>query len=384
MSKTIELYQGVIRPSLIVELESFNSPDQRVSSYYLDVDPRRAGSHQEALDALRKNLARERERIDQIDVGHEARQSLLRDLEEVEGLAPTVIGERHTRSLACFVASGLRTGRAIQFPWPTRHRAFFEERFVLWPLQQVLDQSDRYAIVLTDKDDARLFLFFQERIEEVTSITDEIPGRIRYPDRTRELEYMRKHIESYHDHFDRVGEAAFRLLKREPFEHLIIGGLWETLPQFEGRLHRYLRDRIVARWDIDVQHTPTPQIEERARQEEQQLLEHQARDLWHSIQGLRPRRGALGPNETFAALWQRRVQSLLVDPDATRPGFRCSVCGRLNVSSGPCAECGGKTTEVGDAYEEAIKDAIEQSAQVRYWKDPALHKADSIAALTRF
>jgi hypothetical protein len=54
------------------------------------------------------------------------------------------------------------------------------------------------------------------------------------------------------------------------------------------------------------------------------------------------------------------------------------------VSSGPCAECGGKTTEVGDAYEEAIKDAIEQSAQVRYWKDPALNGADSIAALRRF
>ena len=98
----------------------------------------------------------------------------------------------------------------------------------------------------------------------------------------------------------------------------------------------------------------------------------------------RPRRGALGPNETFAALWQRRVQSLLVDPDATRPRFRCSVCCLLNVCSGPCAECAGKATEVGDAYEEAVKDAIEQSAQVRYWKDPALPKADSIAALTRF
>lgn len=72
------------------------------------------------------------------------------------------------------------------------------------------------------------------------------------------------------------------------------------------------------------------------------------------------RRGALGPNETFAALWQLRVPSLLVDQDATRPGFRCSVCGRLNVSSGPCAGRAGKATEVGDAYEEAVKDAIEQ------------------------
>ena len=141
-------------------------------------------------------------------------------------------------------------------------------------MQQILDHSDRYAIVLTDKDDARLFLFFQERIEEVTTLKDEIPGRVRYPTGAAKLS-MRKHIESYHAHFDSVGEAAFRLLQREPFEHLIIGGLWETLSQFEGRLHRYLRDRIVARWDIDVQHSPTQQIEEWAQKEEQQLLELQ-------------------------------------------------------------------------------------------------------------
>jgi hypothetical protein len=55
-----------------------------------------------------------------------------------------------------------------------------------------------------------------------------------------------------------VSESSLRVLRREPFERLIIGGLWETLPQFESRLHRYLRDRIVARWDIDV-HTPTEQ-----------------------------------------------------------------------------------------------------------------------------
>ena len=84
-----------------------------------------------------------------------------------------------------------------------------------------------------------------------------------------------------------------RLLQREPFQHLIIGGLWETLPQFESRLHRYLRDRIVARWDIDV-HTPTQQVLERVRQEEQQFLQHQAQDAWKAIQDHRPPQGADG------------------------------------------------------------------------------------------
>lgn len=384
MSKFLAVYQGVIRPDLVAELESFHAPDQRVSSYYLDMDPRPHGGPRAAREAVEKALAREREQIKRLDVGHAVRQALLRDLEEVESLAPTVIGERHTRSLACFVASERRFGRALPLPWPTQDRVFFEERFVLWPLQRILDQSDRYAIVLTDKDDARIFLYFQERIEEVTAIKDEIPGRVRYPDRSREIEYRNRHVEAFHEHFDRVGEAAFRLLKQDPFEHLIIGGLWETLPQFEGRLHRYLRDRIVARWDIDVQHTPTPKIEERARQEELQFLERQARETWAAIQDQRPSRGALGPGEVFGALWARRVQALLVDPDATRPGYRCKTCGLLSLDAGTCNQCGGEREEVPDIFEEAARDAIDQSSHVRYWKDPALGEVGSIAAFLRY
>jgi hypothetical protein len=179
-----------------------------------------------------------------------------------------------------------------------------------------------------------------------------------------------------------VAGKALRLLRIEPFEHLIIGGPWERLPDFESRLHRYLRDRVVARWDIDV-HTPTAQVLDRARQEEQQFLEHQAQDAWKAIRDQLPYRGALGLPDTLAALWQRRVQTLLEEPDVSRPGSRCSNCGRLNLTANPCVECGGKTDEVTDLYEEAVRDAIDQSAHVRYWKDPAL-KVDSMAAYRRY
>ena len=62
------------------------------------------------------------------------RQALLRDCELVEEAAPAVIGERHTRALACFVASESRYARPLRLPWPVHDRAFFEDRFVLWPL----------------------------------------------------------------------------------------------------------------------------------------------------------------------------------------------------------------------------------------------------------
>jgi peptide subunit release factor 1 (eRF1) len=311
------------------------------------------------------------------------RHALHRDWELVEELAPAVIGARSTRALACFVASDSGYGRAVRLPWPVRNRAFFEDRFVLWPLRQLLDQADRSGIILTDKEHARLFLFFLEQLEEVTSILDEVPGRIRFPDPIRAWHYMHKHVEHFHHHFERVAEEALRLGEREPFEHLIIGGRRETLPQFESQLHRYLRDRIIARWEIDVR-APTPQVLERALREEKQLLEQEARGIWKAIQDHRPQRGALGPEAVFAALGQRRVQALLVEPDVARPGFRCSACGRLSLNGGACAECGEKRVEVPDVIEETVHDAIEQSAQVRYWRGSALREVGAIAILKRF
>jgi peptide chain release factor subunit 1 len=384
MANAIALHEGVIRPGRGGELESFRAPDRRVSSYYLDLGPQRPGNGEATLRALKNALARERKRIDQLDVRPAVRHALRHDWELVAELAPTVIGERHTLGLACFVASDSGYGRALRLPWPVRSRAFFEDGFVLWPLQQILDQSDRYGLILTDKDDARLFLYFQGQIEELARIKDPLPGRIRFPDPIRNWHYTNKHVEYFHRHFEHAAEAALRQYTQEPFEHLIIGGLWETLPQFEAHLHRYLRDRVVARWDIDVQHTPALQVGEKAHQQEQQFLQRQAREVWKAIQDQLRKHGAVGAEAVFAALWGRRVQTLLIEPGVARPGYRCTACGRLTRNGGPCPECGGETAEVADAYDEAVREAIEQSAQVRYWNDPALSAADAVAAFRRY
>lgn len=383
MTTPLRLYEATIRPGLLTELEAFRAPGQRVSSYYLDLGGRGGGNTEAAKLAVKNALVAQRERLDQLNLQPAIRRALQEDWELVGDLAQLTAGRRDVRSLACFCASATGYARALPLPWPVRDRAFFEDHFVLWPLQQVLEQTDRFAICLTDKDDARLFLVHLQRIEEVAMLRDDIPGRIRFPDPIRQWHYANKHVESFHRHFARVAAEALRLFQREPFEHLIIGGLWEHLAEFEGYLHRYLSDRIVARWDLDV-HTPMPQILERALEEEQNVLRQQAQGIWKKIQDRRAQRGALGPEETFAALWQRRVQALLIELEACYPGFRCRSCARLHLSGGPCIECGDKMSEVADIFDEAVKDALEQSAQIRWWKDPALNEVDSIAALKRF
>src|SRR4051812_34843036 len=93
----VAVHEGVIRPDLVNELEAFQAPDQRVSSVYLDLDPKHWGNFPEFRRDLKTPLAHARQEIERLETRHEVRQSLLHDLDLVEEVAPTAYGERFTR-----------------------------------------------------------------------------------------------------------------------------------------------------------------------------------------------------------------------------------------------------------------------------------------------
>jgi peptide subunit release factor 1 (eRF1) len=379
---SVSVHEGTLRPGLLHELESLRCPGQRVSSYYLDVDCRRLGG-EAARIALKDALDEIGQRIGQADNGFD-RHTLRRDWEVVQALAPDLARLRWPRGLACFVGSAREYGRVFPLPWPVRTRCFFEERFILWPLEQVLDQCDRYCVCLTDKEEARVFLYYLGQVEELATLFDEVPGKVRFPDPFGELEYQRKHVEAFHRHFRRVADTLGRLYRREPFDHLIIGGPQQTLPQFENHLHRCLQSRVAARWQLPVR-SAVHDIRTQAQAEEQAVLNQQACGLWQTIREAGPQRAALGPEEVFAMLWQRRAHSVLVDPGRAESGMRCGRCGRLALEEGACPECGGSLAPVSDVFQEVVREAIDQSAHVRLGSVQALlAEAGGMAALGRY
>jgi hypothetical protein len=156
-----------------------------------------------------------------------------------------------------------------------------------------------------------------------------------------------------------------------------------VLPEFEQHLHRYLSDRIIARWDLDV-FTPPDEVERRTINEESQFLEHQKEETWRAINDEPPNRRAIGLDETLAALWLKQVDTMLVEPNARAAGFRCTSCRRMQREAAKCIECGSETAPVANLFDEAEHAAIEQSAHVRYWKSATLRNHGSIAASKRF
>lgn len=383
MLQRLELYPGVLTRRLVRQLEGVHRPQERLLSVYLDVDPQRWGDIEGVRIAVKNAITELKDQIRSLPTSNGERQRLLRESDLIHEVAHLSAGRRGTRGLACFVASQAGLAYAFPLPWPLRHQYFLEERFATWPLRQVLEQSDPFGIVLVDKDEAKLYLGYLGEVEEATYIFDELPPKIRIPDAFGELQYRRKHVEYFHHHFDWVASTTLRLWELEPFRYLIVGGLWEVLPQFEAHLHRYLKDLIVARWEMNV-HVSSTELRSRLEQEEKRLLEHQAQQLWQQLNSAPTDQQARGPEQVFRALWQKRVWHLLAKPNTRYHGHICKECGRLHLSGGPCIECGATVSHLADIYEEAVREALTQSAHVRYWDNPALDECDGIAALLRY
>jgi peptide subunit release factor 1 (eRF1) len=382
MSTKVEVHNGVIGPQLIREIEDVRREDGPVTTLYLKVDVQFRGDPDQIRIALKDELKEVEGFIGELDA--RSRKEVEADMAAVRDAVPNLVLNPGMRSLACFVSSELGYARLFPLPWPVRTRGFFEERFVMWPLEEVLQQAEEYLVCLTDKDEARAFRYYLDQIEEVSAIFDEIPGKVRYPDPYAELRFKRRHTEKVHEHLEHVADMLFRHAQREPIDHVVIGGLSEVLPQLERHLHPYLAGRVTGRWHMDV-HSNVERIHERARAEEQRVLKDQAEAIWRNIEEQFPHRASKGPVQVLEMLWQNRVHSLLMDESFSQSGKRCTSCYRLTTGGDVCPECGASMVDVADLSDEITLQATSQSARIRHLGDhEGLASVEGIASLNRF
>jgi peptide subunit release factor 1 (eRF1) len=95
--------------------------------------------------------------------------------------------------------------------------------------------------------------------------------------------------------------------------------------------------------------------------------------------------GALnGIAPTLRALSRGQVRSLLVNADASEPGFRCADTGRLTLTEREC-RAEGEPVPVIDVIDDAIEEALRQRVNVNVVYEPdARDEVAGLAALLRF
>ncbi|MGH9021785.1 MAG: Vms1/Ankzf1 family peptidyl-tRNA hydrolase [Acidimicrobiia bacterium] len=357
--------------------------DPGVTSCYLDVDGRR---HPRPVDyELRlDHLLREaRSRAEQT-----GNKLLLRSVEgDGERIGSFVRGgfdRSDVRGLAFFSCATAGFFEVLQLPRPVSNQVTLGRSPHVRQLEALLRHFERFAVVLVDRQRARLFRFELGSLTERTEVFDAVPRHIDQGGWS--ATNIQRHVDELAArHLRHAAAIAFEELSRRPVEHLVVGGPKEVVAAFEALLHPYLRDRVAHRLSVRVGAT----VEEIARLslETEELVE-QRREL-ELVARLRDRLGSGGAVAGLApaleALVERRVDVLLVSDGFSAPGWRCGSCHFVGLRGRSCPACEAKMEAVEDVVEQAVEEALAQNCRVEVIRESAdLDVAGRVGALLRY
>jgi peptide chain release factor subunit 1 len=295
----------------------------------------------------------------------------------------------HGRSVIMFSCRPRGLWQVFQLQVPVRPLARFAERPAVAQLAGILDEYERYAVVLIDKDEARLLSVYLGQAEQRAHITDKYPGRNRRGG-WAQARYSHHRDVHLHVHVLRAAEAVLEELRRRPFDRLMVGGPDEARSAFLHVLPRSLRGRVAGSF-LAEQFLSDEEVVERVRAVEAEALrEAGARLVTDVINGASAGgRAVLGWEQTLQALLEGSVHKLVL---AEGPARRGSVCPTGHVAVlealSACPFCGGPLELVNDLAEWAVEQALETDARVETVRGEGAQsltaRGDGIGAVLRY
>ena len=380
-----------ISQETVRKLAAFDSEEGAVVTLYLDVDGRRWPRFQDCEARLDRLVRRGVERA--TANGH---AGAVDDLRRVEAHVRGGIDRSSTRGLAIF-ASGPALWEVFELPVAVRDELVVNRTPHVRQLEAVLDNYERFGVLLADKQRARMFVFELGQLVDKNEVFDQLP---RHDDDKGEWDrdHVRGHVAvAAHQHLRRAAQVAFEVYKQQPFDHLIIGAPDEIANELEKELHSYLRDRLQARVsvapsasDAEICQAALGVEEGVARAKQAALVERLktaagagAANGNGSESG--GGRALLGLGPVLGALVERRVDTLVVSDGYEAQGWHCRSCGHLATKGRRCPVCENEMDLVDDIVEDAIEEAVRQSCRVEVCLECAdLDVLGRIGALLRF
>ncbi len=245
----------------------------------------------------------------------------------------------------------------------------------------------RRCIALVNRRTLRIFADAPSgRMEEVAHVSDEVPNQ-HEKGGWSQANYERSIEEEVRKHLEHSARLLFEHLQRQPFDVLAVGAAPELYPDFERELHAYPGERLLGRFDCDVEHASPDDALQAAQGLFAEAKERHLRGLLERLTvGLaHGERAAAGLGPVLDALNERRVETLLYEAGFNSPGFACPQSGWLGVGPGDCPSGEENAESRENVLEDAIAAALGQSADVLVLRDrPELGPHGGIAALLRF
>lgn len=380
-TETTIVQPGFISPEMVEQLVAFRSERAPVLSVYLNTTPER--QVRRAFRTAFRDLVQQVEaRVAQDEA---RRKALQREVDRVLRFLETY--QPHGRGLVIFSCQPEGFWQVYQLPRPVLDAVVFDTSPYVRPLLDILDEYERFAVALVDKERARLFSIYLGQVEERTDFSDLIPPKHKQGGWSQ-ANFQRHHEAHVTWHLKHVAEHLADLARRRQFDRLILAGPEEPVTELERLLPAPLRARLAGRLTLELFATPhqvleqsLPLIEQIERQGEQRLVS----DLLDTARA--GGRAVLGIERVLDMLQQGRVWRLVVAEGFRAQGSACPNCGLLSVpAQETCPACGHTMQAEPEMVERLEELALQQDAQVETVRGPAatmLQAAGGIGAFIR-
>ncbi len=364
-------------------LAGLEAPEgHRVLSLYLNLNPQEIDTSQARRTAVTSLMDEAERRVEgEEGLGHDAHMALREDVKRTREFLDG--GERDgwaegAHALGIFVCGPLDLFDVVRLPRPTDSRVTIADRPAIEPLAEV-GTARKWGVLLLDGDDARLMEGTGDRLEEAEAMSSDHQGRSRMGGMSaqryersvgmEEMAFLRGAVEML-EQYD----------KARGYERIFVGTTSRMYAELQKVLPQHVSDRIAGRFDVDADYESPQQVRERVEPLLVEAETHRERDA------LAERPNTRGLADTLPALYERRVQSLLLEPGLEHPGAVCPKCRwAIAEESGTCPVDGTPMEAHPNLVEWAVELAVEAAADVlvlRHHND--LADSDGIGAALRF
>jgi peptide chain release factor subunit 1 len=354
-----------------------------VVSLYLNAQADERGRHN-FLGFVRKQFS---ERAKTYEPNTPERDSLDADLVRINRYLEQDIRST-TQGIAIFACTGTNNFfEPVQLEVPIEaNRLFIYDRPHMYPLARLLDQYQRYAVVLADTNAASIFVFALGRAIKRTELQNVKTNRTQVGGWSQ-MRFQR-HVENYHlHHAKEVVDTLERLVRDERIECVMLAGDEQTIiPLLKDQMSKELSDKVIDVLKLGIDTSERELIEESLISYRRYNALNDMEKVDHLLDEYRGDGLAVaGVPQTLAAVSNGQVEELLIAASTNTLQFDKSEVGKVLALYGK-TDVETEALDQRTVADELIKRATElSSARLTFIEDDSVLKnVGGVGALLRY